>query len=484
MNKMNGLEKTRVTDAVFVNPSPGGRGLNEATVEPPLGLAYMASVLEQNGFECSIIDANVLHLDTAQVMQIMPHDAKLVGFYINSFNYNSVLELTTHCRELLPEALLLLGGPLANVLPKELLSEIPCHALIRGEGEYSVLRIMENVRNGNQPFDEEVSGAVYHDTESKEVVMNPIIRIKDLDQLPFPAYHLLPHLNVYKSRVRKQPKAAIISSRGCSYGCSFCSKDVFQRKTTFRSAANVLAEIDHLVKNYGIRQIDILDDNFAMKRSRVEEILDGIAGRGYGLALNFQSGIRTEELDEALLKKMKNAGVYKLAFGIESADSNVLKLCSKRLDLNKAESVIKLAKEQGFLVYGFFIIGLPGETEEAFYRTLEFARRLDFDIANFCMAVPFIGTDLYRMVEKEGRFLIDTTRNIDTGFYGGDVFFEYGDAKKADILRHYNTAYREFYSLSKKIKMVTKIRTWAELCWHFNATKFVLKSFVRARLNK
>jgi len=469
---------------VLINPFPNGVGLNDATIEPPLGLAYMASMLEQRGFVCSIIDANALKLDLWQVMQVIPRDTKLIGFYINSFSYNSVRELATICRASLPEAVVLLGGPLASAIPHQLLSEIPCHGLIRGEGEYAVVRVMENIIRGKPPLDTETPNAVFCDPESREIILNPIVRIKDLDKLPFPAYHLLPPLKVYKSRSRKKPMAAIVTSRGCPHQCIFCSKDVFQRQITFRSAANVLAEIDSLVERYGIRQIDILDDNFTQKRSHVEEILDGLLERNYELALNLQSGIRTEIVDHDLLSKMKKAGVYKLAFGIESADPEVLRICRKKLDLKKVEKVIETAKKMGFLVYGFFIIGLPGETEEAFARTLEFTRRMDFDVANFCMAVPFVGTELYRMVEAGGRFLVDTTHNIESGFYGGNVFYEHGDLREADIQRRYKIAYSEFYSLSKSLRILAKIRSWTEFCWYFNAASFVLKGIVGSRFKK
>jgi radical SAM superfamily enzyme YgiQ (UPF0313 family) len=297
----------------------------------------------------------------------------------------------------------------------------------------------------------------------------------DLDRLPFPAYHRLPPLKTYKSRCRKRPFAAIITSRGCAYNCIFCSKDIFQRKVAFRSSASVLAEIEYLVKNFGIRGLDILDDNFAQNRIRMEEILEGLIQRNYGLSINLQSGIRSEIIDEDLLSLMKKAGIYKLGFGIESADPEVLKICRKKLDLRKLEKVVNLSKKMGFLVYGFFIIGLPGETEKSFRTTLDLAYRLKLDVANFCMAVPFLGTELFRMVQEKGRLLIDTSGNIDTGFYGGKVFFEYDNSRQEDILRRYQIAYKEFYSFRKKLQLFLSIRSLPELIWHWDAAKFVLK---------
>ena len=465
-------------DAVFVNPLPGGVGLNQATIEPPLGLAYLAAVLERDGYTCRIIDANALGLTTAQVMAQVPSDVKLVGLYVNSFSYDSAKALATAARAVCPESTVVLGGPLASAIPEQLLEEMPCDGVVRGEGEDAVAAMMANMSAGRPAFDGSVPGAVYRDEVCGEVVQVPPKRITDLDRLPFPAYHLLPPLRTYKSRVRKTPMAAMVTTRGCPYQCSFCSQDVFQRRVSYRSPQNVLAEIDHLVGNFGVRQIDVLDDNFALKRERVDAILDGLIDRGYDLVLNLQLGVRPELLDDALLAKMKQAGVYKLGFGIESADPDVLRLARKGLDLQKTTEVVRSAKRLGLITYGFFIVGLPGETEEAFQRTLDFARRTDFDVANFCMAVPFIGTELYRQVESGGRFLVDTRRNISSGFYGGSVFFEYGDVTQEELFARYKRAYRAFYSLGKKLKMALTIRSWAEFWWHVDAAKFVLKGML------
>jgi anaerobic magnesium-protoporphyrin IX monomethyl ester cyclase len=468
-------------DAVLINPKPRGVGLNEATVELPLGLAYIAAVLEQKGFQCSIIDANVLNLSDDDVLSRMPADAKLVGLYLYSFNYSTVRGLVKRIRNEREDSVILIGGPSPSAMsPSTLLSDIKADGLIRGEGEYSMLKIMENVRNNRPPFEGEIPGLAYLDTD-KGLLTNSVQRITDLDELPFPAFHLLPPFKTYKTPSRKSPVAAIVTSRGCAHNCSFCSKDIFQRKVTFRSAENVLEEIDLLVNKYGVRQIDILDDNFAQKRSRFIDILDGLIEKDYKLALNFQSGIRTENIDDEVLIKMKKAGVYRLAFGIESADEKVLRIHNKKLDLKRAAEVIRSAKEMGFTVTGFFIIGLPGETEEGFMKTLAFAKEMDLDAANFMMAIPFVNTELFRMIENNGRFLIDTSKNIDVGFYAAKVFFEYGDMKEQDVLRRYETAYKEFYSMGKKLKMLLSIRSLGELMWYVNASYSVVKNILRKK---
>ena len=468
---------------VLINPFPVGQGLNDATVEPPLGLCYIAAVLEKNNYVCSIIDANVERLSNRDIINRIKESPSVIGIYLNSFLFSVSKDLCAEIRKKFPDSLILLGGPLASTIPEVLLDEFLCDGIIKGEGEYAVLGIMNNISAGKPAFDETISGAVYK-LKDGNIRYNDLKRIVDLDELPFPALHLLPKLKAYKSRSRKKPIAPIITSRGCPYGCSFCSKDIFGRKITMRSANNVLDEIDFLVTKYGVKQIDILDDNFAQNRQRLIDILDGIIVRNYNLAINLQSGVRIENIDEEILVKMKQAGVYKIAFGVETADEKLLEIHNKKLNLKKMEEVVSLSKRLGFLTYGFFIIGLLGETDKEFDQTMRFAKKIDFDVANFCMAIPFVGTDLFRMVEAEGKFLIDTRKNIDSGFYDGRVFYEYGNQKGEDILARYNRAYKEFYSIGKKIKVFLAIRSFSELAWLIDAVWFVIKGMIKKRQAK
>jgi anaerobic magnesium-protoporphyrin IX monomethyl ester cyclase len=331
--------------AVFVNPNPGDSGLNEATVLIPLGLGYLAATLEQQGFSCSIVDANCLDLSPEQVLKRIPPETPLVGITVNSFTYNASLRIAKLVKSRDPRTAVILGGPVPTAIPGQVLEEFECDGIIRGEGEYALLQIMRSLASGAPLCDEKVPGAAYRGRDGGPPVINPTERIRNLDRLPFPALHLLPPLKKYRSRARKGPSAPIVTSRGCQYKCAFCSKDVFGRRVTFRSAENVLEEIELLVDKYHVGQIDIVDDNFASNRRRLEDILDGLVTHyGDSLDINIQSGVRSENLDEPLLRKMKQAGVSKLAFGIESADEEVLRLCRKRSDLNKIAESAQIAR--------------------------------------------------------------------------------------------------------------------------------------------
>lgn len=462
---------------LITGQSPEG-GRSFPTIDPPIGLAYLAAALEASNFECKIIDTNVFKLTNNEVVDSISPDTALIGFYLYSFNYTYIQELVASCRGKYPNATIVLGGPLPSAVPASILEDFKCNGLVRGEGENAIVKLATHISEGKPAFDSTVDGAVYRDNESGEVVYNGLQRLKDLDQLHFPAYHLLPELKYYSARARHTPAAAIITSRGCTFDCTFCSKDVYERRVTYRSPENVLLEVDQLVKKYGIRQLNILDDNFAQNKKRVEIILEGLIERNYKLSINLPSGVRAELLDEPLLVKMKKAGIYKIAYGIESGDPEVLRLSNKKLDVQKVIEVQKYAKRLGFETTGFFIIGLPGETDAGFQQTMQLAKDLQLDSANFCMALPFVGTELYRMIEKEGRFLVDTSRNIETGFYAGKVHFEYGDSKAPEILVRYKLAYRTFYNWRHMIKLVLNLKSWNELLWYFKAFLFLVKGFL------
>ena len=461
-------------DVVLVNPSPGWAKGGDATIEPPLGLASMGAMLERHGYRCAIVDANLERLTPAEVAARIPADTRLVGVSVNSFTYAAARDLVALLKRerVLP---VLAGGPVPTLLPEQVLADLGCDAVVRGEGEYVLVRVMAELAAGRNPFASPQPGLALPGAAGGVTGLPPQ-RIEDLDLLPFPAWQLVPPLGRYRTRSRQSPVAPLITSRGCPFGCSFCSKDVFGREITLRSAENVLAEIDYLVRTFGVRQIDILDDNALIERERFERILDGLIARRYGLSINFQTGVRCELLDDALLDKMKRAGVFKLAFGIETADEELLALHAKELDLGRMERTVASARSKGFLVYGFFIVGLVGETDASFEKTLRFVRRLDLDVANFTIALPFPGTRLYDLVRARGRFLVDTSRNIDAGFYDGTVFYEYDDQSAAQIAARYRRAYDEFYTLPRKLRMLGGIRSWSELSWLVRAWLQVRRS--------
>jgi len=238
--------------------------------------------------------------------------------------------------------------------------------------------------------------------------------IEDLDSLPFPARHLLP-MDVYNEVVREnplrgeicKPMTIMITSRGCPFNCVFCSNCiVWGKRWRGRSPENVVDEIEHVVKTYGIEQIDFYDDNMTLDRKRMEGICDLIVNRGVRVEWFTPNGIRADTLDEDLLRKMKRAGCKKIRLAPESGVQRVVnEVIEKNLDLKSVQQAVVAAKKVGIGVGLFFVIGLIGETKADIEETIRFAyrlRRLGADSFIFSIAAPIYGTELYEKAKRGG----------------------------------------------------------------------------------
>lgn len=458
-------------DIVLVAPFPkGASGINEATVSQPLGIAYIAALLEKEGFSCHIIDANILRLDNGGILKKIDRiKPAIVGISINVVTGSTGLDLSRKIKQYYNDTMVILGGPQANICAEENLIYSQADAIVAGEGENTMLEIATRYKEGAKDIFKEIKGVIYRN--NNDVIVNePCQRIQDLDALPHPAYHLLPDLKLYLTRSRRKPAASIITSRGCPFQCIYCNKNIFGSHLTALSANRVIDLIDMLIGKYGVRQIDVYDDNFTLDKARVNQIFDKIIQRRYDLVINLQTGVRADSIDRELISKMKKAGVFKLGFGVESGSLKMLNIAKKQLDLDKVLEVTRLAKQAGIVTYGFFILGLPGENAITLQETIDFAKKMDPTLANFCIAMPFPETELYEMVKKGGKFLIDTTKHAPFGFYGSQAFFEYGDLDEPTLLKYYRKAYFDFYFRPKKIiQTIASIKSLNELKWFLEA---------------
>lgn len=465
-----------MTDVALINPYPEyAYGTNETTIEPPLGLGYLAAIVEQKGLICRIIDANVLKMKVPSILaEIKKSRPKIIGISVNLYSYQISLTLIKKIKKNFPEVAVILGGPTPTSSPQKMLIISKADAVCVGEGEATFGEILDHYQKNEHLF-KKVSGVVY--TSNKKTIRNdPREFIKNINQIPFPAYHLFPNLDKYKSRTVKTPFAPLLTSRGCPFRCVFCSKDVFKNYCRMRSADNVIKEIDYLVNKFGIKQIDILDDNFTLDKKRTKEILDLLIKRNYNLYVNLQSGVRTEGIDKIVINKMKKAKIFKIPFGVESGNPEILRNIRKQLNLNKVLKCTLMAKEAGIKVYGFFIIGLPGDTAETMQQTIDFAIKMNPNVANFTIAIPFPGTELYNTVKEKGRFLVNMDDGINAGFYANQVFYELEGMNKDDVLKYYKKAMKSFYFRPIKIwELIISMTSLSEIQWFIKTSILMLK---------
>jgi len=453
---------------VFINPNPYyAKGINEATLYPPLGIAYLSAVLEEHDIECKIIDAAALQLtlrDIYKEVKVFKPDA--IGITSNIVTARGAMETGIYLRTKFPNEWIIYGGPYATAESDYILKKTHGDIVVRGEGELTIVDLTNSP--GNLA---EIHGISYR-LGSKIVRNQERELIGNIDSIPFPAYHLLPDFRLYRSRNRKSPIGFLISSRGCPYSCIYCNKNIFGRRFRSRSPANVLTEIELLVGRYHVRQIDILDDNFTLDIPRAERIFDEIIKRDIRVLFNFQNGIRADRITPELVHKMKLAGVYKAGIGIESGDPAIQKIIKKSLDLSTVMKASRLLRREGIIVVGFFMIGIPGEDAQSVQKTIDFAKKVDPHIANFSIVVPLPQTELFDIVKKGGKFTSDVEHGTKTGFYADDFTFEFGDINAEFIRKYASKAYKEFYLRPSKIlDILLSIKSFGELKWIIDTAK-------------
>lgn len=471
----------RMSDIVFILPNEDLEGINEATQTPSLGVAYLAATLMKHRFSCKVIDKGILKVRDSEVIEVIKKEAPwIVGISANLFTGNAGIRISQKIKKTFGEKIsVIFGGAFPTSRPDKFLTEGSADAVVLGEGENALLEIMRNFKEKESHLFKDIAGLAYAENGQINITRQRSFE-KNLDSLPFPAWNIFPDLKFYKTRSRKSPVAPILTSRGCPFNCIYCSKDVFRSTFRQRSAENVIQEVDFLVKNFGIKQLDIMDDNFSFDRDRAERILDLIIKGNYNLTINLQLGVRVDSVDEDLLKKMKMAGVYKIAFGVESGDQRILKNIRKQLDLECVLKNTLLARKQGMIVYGFFMFGLPGDNAESMLKTIRFAIKMNPSIANFVITIPFPGTELFDLVKANGRFLVDTSVGLKTGFYANRVFYELADLKEHEVLYYYRLAYRLFYfRLSKILEILFSIRAFSEFKWVLNTGLPLFFSLIR-----
>lgn len=453
-------------DILLINPySQENFGTNEGTVEIPIGLLSLTSFLESKGIKVGFLDANAQQLPQQKVIDFVNNAApKIVGLSVNIFSFLQAIRYTEEIKRVSKDITVVWGGPQPTIDPELCLQKSKVDFIVIGEGEITLFESLECIL-GKESF-KGIKGIAYKQDEDIKINL-PRERINDLDNLPLPAYHLLPDLGYYKSRARKTPFMGIVTSRGCPFNCIYCSKAVFETRVTMRSPENIIREIDLLVNKYHIKQIDILDDNFTTNKRRVEQFCDLLIGRNYKIYINLQSGIRADNIDEALIRKLKTAGVFKLGLGVETGNQTIARGINRgRLDLNKVLAVSRLARKYGMIVIGFFMIGLPGDNEHTLQETIDFAIKMNPHMANFTMTIPFYGTELYRMIEKEGRFLFDTREGVTYGFYAAKAYYELGNSTSDLMVKYYRNAYRKFYfRFTKAMDILWTVRSFTELKW-------------------
>lgn len=370
------------------------------SVAYPLGLAYIASILKKNHYGVRIFDFSQKFYSTQKcIKEIVKVKPDFIGLSIHSFNYNVSKEIIFDIKKLLPQTKIIIGGPHISALPKFSLYDLGADFAIVGEGEFVTLELIKRI-NANYHCFNDIKGLAFW--RENIPILNPGCNMVDnLDDLPFPAWEIAPP-NTWKDIAghlyyKKFPVAPLITSRGCPYNCYFCASHVIHgSKFRKRTAQNVVDEIQFLVRTYGAKEITIFDDTFTEEKQHAIEICEAIIRRKLNIIWRTAVGLRLDTLDEEILDIFKRSGCYQLGFGIESFSQNILNRIKKPIVKPKILEKIKIIKKFNIETFGYFILGLPEDTEESIKETIEIARNSDLDYLSFTHAIPFPGSELFK----------------------------------------------------------------------------------------
>ncbi len=405
------------------------------TTSPPLGLAYLASVLRKH-HRVRIIDANVLDYNFEDVRrELKSFHPEVVGITSTTPSIPQAFTTAKIAKEVREDCIVMMGGPHVTFLPEESLRECRhVDVIVRGEGERTVEELMKTIEEGGSL--RKVKGITFRNG-AEIVSTEPRPFIKNIDEIPFPSRDLLP---IYKYRAYGVVYTTMLTSRGCPFGCSFCaSSRLFGKFWRGRSAENVLEEMRMIREEYKIRNIEFVDDTFTLNRRRVEEICDGIIKEG--LDVFWGASSRVDAITKKLAEKMKKAGCWIIYLGVESGCQKILDEIGKRITLEQVKKAVKILKEAGIQVLGSFILGFPGETVSMIEKTISFAKRLNLDWAQFSILTPYPGTPLFDYAVKNDLLL---TRDW-SRFTAAEPVMKLKNVTEDQLKRLFRKAYVSFY---------------------------------------
>jgi radical SAM superfamily enzyme YgiQ (UPF0313 family) len=420
---------------------------------PFLGLLLIASELRKYDYRVKYIDALALKLEESELFKkILVNKPEIIGIYHTITNEQYVLNLLRKIKNNreTKKIIIILGGPQASSTytnffkqNKELIDYMSF-----GEGETTFKILVDSIKNGESL--NKVEGIAYKN--NNQIIINKRrSMISNINKIAFPAYDLLPELKYYSARSRTKNFMTINTSRGCKEKCIYCHKSTFGYSIRFNSHQYVTELIRFLTKKYNIKELMVVEDNFADDYNRAIKIANTIRDN-FNIQIKFMTGIRINTLDKKLLIALKKAGCYHFLFGLESGDKDMRERMKKVIDIPHTKKVIKWARELEISTTAGIIIGLPGETKESFRKTIDLIKDLNPNYATFFWFMPLQDTESFNLASNNGNFTKD---------YPIDSFIKPNwipnGWSKGNLKRARSSALREFYSTKKKIWLGLKV---------------------------
>jgi anaerobic magnesium-protoporphyrin IX monomethyl ester cyclase len=483
-----------------------------------MGLGYLAGSLLAHGYDVDIWDAAVEE-EVETLDQRLARDAyDVVGISAPTpLIVNAWQAAATAKRH---GAITILGGPHLTLMPHESMEKPQVDLVARGEAEQTIIEIMHalerdpgNQGNRNQGMREsgnraqalpdslipsfphsptlldptagwgDILGLSWRDLDGK-IHHNPDRPLADdLDAIPFPAHHLYKieqytNLNPLTDGLDPNARAyTVVTSRGCPYKCTYCSKPITGDTWRGRTVENIVAEWRWLVEDLGATEIGVTDDIWNLDRGRAKDLCRALIDH----QLNHVPwitihGMKVNNTDQELFTLMKAAGCKRVGFGVENGDDWMLRhVIKKGQTVDMVRDAFRWAKNAGLQTMGFFIFGMPGETEESMEKTIRLALELDPDLAHFLMAAPFPGTEMWETLEKHGQVFSHNMDWSQLAIQDDKAHFAFGDLDKETVERKWHEAHRRFYLRPKRIaRIVGRRDTWSRFPYYLRTAGSML----------
>ncbi len=386
--------KARVT---LVNP-PYPKGAPQSLFLP-LGLGYLAAVLEEKHYEVKVIDCPSLNLTQHELeAELTRHNSDIVGVTASTLTFWPAAEIIKTTKKILPNALTIIGGSHVTALPEHTLSALPeTDIVVRGEGERTMLELADYASKGNMKSLDSIAGITYRQN-GKMIKTGDREFIQNLDELPHPAYH---HFPLEKYSMAGKNYLPIITSRGCPFQCTFClASKICGTRFRTRSPSKVLDELEWLRDTHHAEIVAFYDDSFTFDKKRAEAICDEMKARKFDLPWDCRT--RVDLINKDILVKLRGANCQLIHFGVESGSQKMLEAMKKHTTVEKNAWAIKLAREVGISVAISVVVGYPGETEVELKQTFDFIRKTKPDFVYVCQAIPYPGTEMLEILHNMG----------------------------------------------------------------------------------
>ena len=472
-----------------------------------MGLSYLAGSLLAHAYEVEIWDASV-ETELESLDERLARDPfDIVGLSAPTPLIVNAWEAAATAKK--HGAMTILGGPHLTLQPHESLEKDQVDLVVRGESEYTIIEIMRalekelEIRNSkaqarspkleihpSKPylFNPEagwgnILGLSWRNLEGK--IMHNLDRPlpDDIDAIPFPAHHLFKierytNLNPLTDGLDMKARAyTIVTSRGCPYKCTYCSKPITGDTWRGRTVENVIAEWSWLVNDLGATEIGVTDDIWNLDKNRAKALCRALIKANLNhVPWVTIHGMKVNNTDPELFQLMKAAGCKRVGFGVENGDEWMLRhVIKKGQTLDMVRQAFKWSKKAKLQTMGFFIFGMPGETEESMEKTIQFALELDPDLAHFMMAAPFPGTEMWDTLKKHGNIFSDSMDWSQLAIQDNKAHFAFGDLDKETVERKWHEAHRRFYLRPKRIaRIATRKDTWRRFPYYIRTAANML----------